>query len=317
MSGFVLTATAPTNADHVWYRNIVAATNYGAVIRRSWEDQYAALKPALDKNFLQRFRETTPDAASELFFGMAFLNAGWTLGPRTRRFDFTFTRPDFPGRLLVEVITPEPPTAGAWEESHFGENGGVIRSFDQSSRDEAMLRLTGAFVKKADIIKKAIEEGHVQQGDYCVVAISGVRITQEMHLSLESTGLPPEYAAAFLPIGSMTIPVTVPKDFSKAPEFGEPSHLYSGQIPKPGKTPVERRAFLCDVFAHVDAVVFTPMNLMGIKSPEDNMSALHNPYADFAAPRPMLGLAADYEVSITDEDFSLTISAQRQFEKSV
>lgn len=312
MTEFVLTATKPSSADHIWYRNIVEAEGYGADIRKTWEQQYAVLKAVLDRNFLTRFRTHTPDAASELFFGMAFVNAGWTLGPRTTRFDFTFTRPDFPGRLLVEVVTPEPPSGGAWEELVEDDNGIVVRSFDQSSRDEAMLRLTNAFVKKAAIIKTAIEEGHAMNEDYCVIAISGVRITQEMHLSLESTGLPPDYAAAFLPIGSMSVPITVPRDFSEPPKFGEPRHLYSGQIPKPGKTPVERRAFLCDVFAHVDAVVFTPMNLLGVKTPEDNMTALHNPYADFEGARPMLGLAADYEVGITDDEFSLTISAHRQ-----
>lgn len=311
MTEFVLTATKPSPTDHIWYRNIVEAKGYGADIRKAWEQQYAVLKAALDRNFITRFRTQTPDAASELFFGMAFANAGWTLGPRTTRFDFTFTRPDFPGRLLVEVVTPEPPSGGAWEESVEDDKGIVVRSFDQSSRDEAMLRLTNAFVKKAAIIKMAIEEGHAMPGDYCVIAISGVRIAQEMHLSLESTGLPPDYAEAFLPIGGIAVPITVPKDFSKPPEFGQPRHLYSGQIPKPGKTPVERRAFLCDVFAHVDAVVFTPMNLIGVKTPEDNMTALHNPYADFEGARPMLGLAADYEVGITDEEFSLTISAQR------
>lgn len=310
MAKHVLTGQRPLDSDHVWYRNIVDAEGPGRAVREAWERAYDRLRPSLDTDFLTKFRRQTPDHASELMFGTALLNAGWSLAPRTTGFDFTFTREGEPGRLLVEVVTPQPPSADAWGETPILGGKGTLYSYDQSSRDAAMLRLTSAFGRKADLIKAAVQDGRATADDYRVIAISGVRIRSEMGLYLSASGALPEYAEAFLPIGPLTVPITVPRDFSEPPKFGEAHYVYSGQIPKPGKTPVERRAFLCDTFAHVDAVIFSSLPMVGSDAPEMDMSALHNPFSDRGAPV-MLGLGADYTVSVSDEQFGITMAASK------
>lgn len=308
MPKHVLTAASPVASDHVWYRNVVDATGPGWEVREAWERAYERLRPALDSDFLIKFRRQTPDHVSELMFGAALLNAGWSLAPRTTGFDFTFTRAGEPERLLVEVVTPEPPSSDAWEETPIMGGKGIFYSYDQSSRDAAMLRLTSAFCRKADLIKSAVQDGRAKKTDYRVIAISGVRINKEMGLYLSACGALPDYAAAFLPIGPLTVPITVPRDFSEPPKFGEAHYVYSGQIPKPGKTPVERRAFLCDAFRHVDAVIFSSLITGGSDAPEIDMSTLHNPFSDHTSPV-LLGLGADYTVSVSDEEFGVTLAA--------
>lgn len=310
MTKHVLTGGSPLDSDHVWYRNVVDATGPGRDVREAWERAYDCLRPALDADFLTKFRRQTPDHAAELMFGTALLNAGWSLAPRTTGFDFTFTKAGKPGRLLVEVVTPEPPSSGAWEETPIMGGKGTFYSYDQSSRDAAMLRLTSAFCRKADVIKAAVLDGRATADDYRVIAISGVRIKQEMGLYLSACGALPEYAEAFLPIGALTVPITVPRDFSEPPKFGDARYVYSGQIPKPGRTPVERCAFLCDAFAHVDAVIFSSLLMVGSDAPEVDMSALHNPFSERGAPI-MLGLGADYTVSVSDDEFSVTMAASK------
>ncbi|WP_425985816.1 hypothetical protein [Brevundimonas sp. TWP1-2-1b1] len=310
-----LTSHPAKPTDHIWFRNLVTEDGnedtFGVrtAFKQACEEAFEALRPSLDPNFAQRFREETPEAASELLFGMAMIRAGWTLTGRTTRFDFTFTRPDFDGRVLIEVTTPAPPDRSAWEETEF--DGGTLRSFDQASRDAAMTRLTGGFYEKSKIVLKAMEEGHVRTGDYRVIALGGTRISAEMHWTASPTGLPPDYAAAFLPIGSLSVPITVPRDFSEPPKAGEARHLFSATIPRGDKATVSREAFASARFPHVDAVMFSPVSVTGFATPELQSSTLHNPFSDFSGERPMLNLAADYNVAVTDEELQLTLATSR------
>lgn len=303
--------------DHVWFRNLVTEEGnedtfeIRSMFKQTCDEAFQALRPSLDPNFAQRFREETPEAASELLFGMAMIRAGWSLADRTTRFDFTFTRPSFNGRVLIEVTTPAPPHHTAWTEEPLKNGGGTLRSFDQSSLDAAMTRLTSGFYEKSKIVKKAIAEGHVRTGDYRVIALGGTRISAEMHWPLSPTGLPPDYAAAFLPIGSLAVPITVSRDFNEPPKAGEARHLFSATIPRGDKTTVSREAFAGPLFPHVDAVMFSPVSVSGFDKPELQSSTLHNPFSDFAGERPMLNLAADYTVDITCDELQLTLATSR------
>lgn len=305
----ILTAQDAGPGSHVWYGNMVApdVSEAGAEFRDRCENAYAQLAPWLDANFVKRFRTTTPDAVSEMFFALALQHSGWTLTQdRARRFDFAFTRPDHPGRLLVEVVTPSVTDWTAWEESEFGD-GGVIRSFDERSRDAAMLRLSSALHDKAKVIGESIALGDVRPDDYRVVAISGVRLSQEMHLSLSAGGMPPDYARAFLPIGPMAVSVTVPKDYSRPPEFGEAHHVQSDTMTKTTGAQVQRAAFATDAYPHVDAVMFSPVSIAGFEHPAAQTTALHNPYSDYSGPVVRTGLAADYRLAICDTHLTLSI----------
>lgn len=312
-----LTSHPAKMTDHVWFRNLVSdegnedTVGIRALFKRTCDEAFEALKPSLDPDFPQQFREKTPERASELLFGMAMIRAGWSLAGRTTRFDFTFTRPDFDGRVLIEVTTPAPPDRSAWSEKPLKGGGGTLRSFDQSSRDAAMTRLTSGFYEKSKIVQNAISEGHVRTGDYRVIALGGARISAEMHWLPSQTGLPPDYAAAFLPIGPLSVPITVYRDFSEPPKAGEARHLFSATIPRGEKATVSREAFASPLFPHVDAVMFSPVSVNGFDKPELQSSTLHNPFSDFRGERPMLNLAADYTVEVTDEELKLTLATSR------
>lgn len=312
-----LTSHPAKTTDHVWFKNLVTEEGnedtaaIRTLFRRTCDDAFEALKPSLDPDFPQQFREKTPERVSELLFGMAMIRAGWSLAGRTTRFDFTFTRPDFDGRVLIEVTTPAPPDRSAWSQKQIKGGSGTLRLFDQSSRDAATTRLTSGFYEKSKIIKNAISEGHVKPGDYRVIALGGARISAEMHWSPSPIGLPPDYAAAFLPIGPLSVPITVRRDFSEPPKAEEARHLFSATIPRGDKATVSREAFSGPLFPHVDAVAFSPVSVTGFDTPEFQSSTLHNPFSDFRGERPMLNLAADYTVEITDELLKLTLATSR------
>lgn len=312
-----LTSHPAKPTDHVWFRNLAIADGeedtFGvlATFRQTCDEAYEALRSSLDANFSQRFREETPEAVSELLFGMAMVRSGWSIAGRTTRFDFTFTRPDFDGRVLIEVTTPAPPDRRAWTEEPLKGGSGTLRSVDQSSRDAAMTRLTGGFYEKSKVIQKAISEGHVRPGDYRVIALGGTRLTSEMHWPPSPIGLPPDYAAAFLPIGPLSVPITVPRDFGEPPKAGEARHLFSATIPRGHKANVSREAFASPLFPHVDAVMFSPVSIAGFETPELQSSTLHNPFSNFVGERPMLNLAADYTVQVTDHELKLTLATSR------
>lgn len=312
----ILTSDPVETTDHVWFRNLVTEEGNEDTFeirqefRAACELAFDTLRPSLDPNFIKRFRTQTPNAASELLFGMACVRAGWTLAPRTPRFDFTFTRPDFDGRLLVEVTTPAAPPSTAWEEETI-KSGARLRRWDQSSKDAAMTRLTSGFKTKAEIVQEAIDLGFVRAGDYRVIALGGARLSAEMGWTAIATGSNPDYAPAFLPIGPLTIPITVDRQFKSPPKAGEAHHIFSGEIPRGDKESVSREYFASDRFPHVDAVMFSPVSVNGFGTPELQSSTLHNPFSDFVGKRPMINLGADYTVSVTDDALIMNVATSR------
>ena len=200
----------------------------------------------------------------------------------------------------MEVVTPAPPERlGEYEE----RDGYTFYSFGPESRDAALLRLTSAFWTKARIVDQALREGHAAADDYKVVAISGVRLSQEGEWGLEGFGNPPDFAAAFLPIGSLEIPITLSRDYSTPPKSGPARYAYSGAIKREPED-VERDAFLSGRFPQVDAIAYTSMGLSNLR-PERQVGVLHNPTSACSGARPTFGLGADYYVESTAVDFSI------------
>lgn len=286
----------PMKGDHPWYATIRGSKNFPEL--RQWcQATYEQAAGQLDKDFPDRFRRDLPQRISELFFAHAFAKVGWKAVARVPGFDFAYELGD--GRLLVEVTTPAEQPADTYEGWEKGGSSGS--HVDDKSIDAALLRLTSGFCTKARIAAERIEKGDVRENDYIVVAISGLRISQNTPVSLDSGVQIPDFVRAFLPIGPLVADVPIEK-------AGKIDAIYrrefSGEIPKSeGKLPVKRSAFLDDAFAHIHAVAFTSLNAAAIEKSAEQIGVLHNPSAKWASEAPSLRMGVEYDVAIEEDGF--------------
>lgn len=283
--------------DHRYYRNL-GKTDIRPDIATWCETTFERAQMLLDVDFPARFRRETPQRISELLFAAAFLDAGWEPLGRVPGFDLAFLMGN--GRLLVEITTPEPHSSDTWTEAK--HDSYTILSTDAKTEDAALRRLTGGFATKAEAIRKHCEAGEISEADYVVIAISGFRLRQETPVAPEIAGPVPDFAKAFLPIGSQYVTIQL-GDEPDAPLDG--GWRFKATINQEGKQPVDRDFFLRPEFQHIDAVAYTPLHFGEPISPIKECAALHNPMArskDQAVP---LGLGFEYGVALGDNEFSI------------
>jgi hypothetical protein len=290
----------PKGTDHPFYTNL-GSTSFRPDIREWCDAAYSRCAGMLDEDFSERFRRDTSQRFSELFFASAFLEAGWDPIDRVKGFDLAFRHGE--GRLLVEITTPDPPPPDSWHtEVH--DNGVTLWSADEASEDAALRRLTGGFASKAELIRKL---GSFENSDYVVIAISGLRISQETPIAPEIGGPVPQFAKAFLPIGSQYVRFRLGErpDEDKATESG---YLFKATIDQSGKTPVDRDFFLRPDFEHINAVVYTPLHFGGPSDgppkPVRQCAVLHNPMSKTHEPL-KLGVGEEYCVRVEESQFTL------------
>lgn len=289
--------------DTRWYSNLLAAQNeYARRVRDFSENAFQEFEGLLDPDFVVKFRRSTPASFSELFYAMAFRDSGLTPAARTSGFDLTFGVPG-PRRVLVEVVTPNPPAASSWEQ---GDHGNFTSyTADQRTMDETLMRLTSSFKRKADDLYSARRDGRVRPEDFCIVAISGVRIMQESPMLLSVMGVPPDFAKAFLPIGPLTVTVTRPRDRDGPLEWSQPTHTYRERIPK-GDAGVQQTAFISGEFAHVDAIAYTNAHLSDLSDVSAQVGLLFNPTSPRYIQRPHVGVGVQYDIELSRDEFALT-----------
>ena len=283
--------------DHRYFRNL-GKTDFRPDIATWCEATFERARMLLDGDFRERFRRETPQRISELLFAAAFLDAGWEPLGRVSGFDLAFVLGE--GRLLVEITTPEPHSSGTWTEEK-GE-GYTSWSTDAKTEDAALRRLTGGFATKAEAIRKHFEVGAIAEGDYVVIAISGFRLSQESPVAPEIGGPVPDFAKAFLPIGSQYVTFRIGADSDVPSDCG---WQFKATIDQEGKRPVDRDFFLRSEFQHIHAVAYTPLHFGEPISPVKECAALHNPMArskDQAVP---LRLGREYGVEIGKDEFSI------------
>ncbi|MBT2188478.1 hypothetical protein [Sphingobium nicotianae] len=288
----------PAECDHPWYATIRASENFPEL--RQWcQATFNEVAEQLDKDFPDRFRRELPQRISELFFAHAFAKVGWRPVARVPGFDFAYELGN--GRLLVEVTTPSEQPADnyeVWEKD--GISGGHV---DDKSIDSALLRLTSGFCKKAEIAAERIEKGLVRENDYVVIAISGLQISQNTPVLLDSGVQIPDFIRAFLPVGPLVADVPIDKASSIQTTF---RREFSAEIQKAeGKQPVKRSAFLDDAFAHIHGVAFTSLNAAAIEMSAEQIAVLHNPSAYWTSEVPRLGMGIEYEVAIEEGGFRI------------
>ncbi len=219
-------------------------------------------------------------------------------------FDLAFNLGE--GRLLVEITTPDPHSAETWtEEKH---DGFTLSSTDDKTEDAALRRLTSGFATKAKAIRKRRDAGEISAADYIVVAISGFRLSQESPVALEIGGPVPDFAKAFLPIGSRCVTVRL-DDHADAPIEG--GWLFKATINQDGKSPVDRDAFLRPDFQHIHAVAYTPLHFWKPISPINECAALHNPMALPTGGVVALRLGSELVINIGVDEFTIGLLADR------
>jgi hypothetical protein len=289
----------PAEGDHRYYGNL-RKPEFRPDITEWCEATYARAQAMLDDDFPERFRRETPHRISELLFAAAFLDAGWEPIDRVVGFDLAFAMEG--GRLLVEVTTPDPHSPETWTEKK-GE-GYTSWSTDAKTEDAALRRLTAGFAAKAERVAQLRAAGEVTDADYVVIAISGLRLRQETPVAPDIGGPMPDFAKAFLPIGSqyVTIQVGEGADQDKPLEGGwHPK----ATIDQEGKAPVDRDAFLQPRFQHVHAVAYTPLHFGAPISPIKECAALHNPMARPKAEAVRLRLGCEFGVEVREDEFSI------------
>lgn len=286
-----------TGADHRYFRNL-GKTDFRPDVAAWCEATFERAKILLDDDFPERFRRETPQRISELLFAAAFLDAGWEPLGRVPGFDLAFVMGE--GRLLVEVTTPKPHSPDTWTEKE--GDGYTLWSTDAKTEDASLRRLTAGFANKAEVIRKRCEAGEINEADYVVIAISGFRLSQEAPVAPEIGGPVPDFAKAFLPIGSRYVTVRV-GDQTDSPTGG--GWAFKATIDQEGKAPVDRDAFLRSDFRHIHAVAYTPLRFGEPISPIKECAALHNPMARPRGQAVALRLGCEYGVEIGAEAFSI------------
>lgn len=283
--------------DHRYFRNL-GKTEFRPDVAAWCEATFKRARLLLDDDFPTRFRRETPQRISELLFAAAFLDAGWEPLGRVPGFDLAFKMGE--GRLLVEITTPEPHSPDTWTE----EKGDGYTSWatDAKTEDAALRRLTSGFATKAEAIRKHWEAGEITEGDYVVIAISGFRLSQEAPVAPEIGGPVPDFAKAFLPIGSRYVTVRM-GDGSDTPLDG--GWQFKATIDQEGKQPVDRDFFLRAEFQHIHAVAYTPLHFGEPISPIKECAALHNPMARSKDHVVALGMGCEFGVEIGDREFSI------------
>lgn len=283
--------------DHRYFRNL-GRTDFRPDIAAWCEATFERAKMLLDDDFPARFRRETPQRVSELLFAAAFLDGGWEPLGRVPGFDLAFVMGA--GRLLVEITTPEPHSSDTWTEEK--GDGYTSWSTDAKTEDAALRRLTSGFATKAEAIRKHCEAGKIAEGDYVVIAISGFRLSQEAPVAPEIGGPVPDFAKAFLPIGSQYVTFRVGND-SDTPLDG--GWQFKATIDQEGKQPVDRDFFLRPEFQHIHAVAYTPLHFGEPISPIKECAALHNPMSREKDQAVALGMGCEYGVTIGDGEFSI------------
>ncbi|MEP7348462.1 MAG: hypothetical protein ABI668_00765 [Sphingorhabdus sp.] len=283
--------------DHRYFRNL-GKTEFRPDITVWCEATFDRAQMLLDDDFPTRFRRETPQRISELLFAAAFMDAGWKPQSRVAGFDLAFEMGE--GRLLVEVTTPDPHSSDTWTEEK--REGFTVWSTDAKTEEAALRRLTGGFATKAEAIRKRYNAGEITENDYVAVAISGFRLSQEAHGAPEIGGPVPDFAKAFLPIGSRYVTVRL-GDSSEEPAEG--GWQFKATIDQEGKTPVDRDFFLRPEFQHIHAIVYTPLHFGEPISPIKECAVLHNPMANLRNQAVPLRLGCEYVVEIGDDEFSI------------
>jgi hypothetical protein len=283
--------------DHRYFRNL-GKTDFRPDIAAWCEATFERAQMLLDDDFASRFRRETPQRISELLFAAAFLDAGWEPLGRVPGFDLAFRMGD--GRLLVEITTPEPHSSNTWTEKK--GDGYTLWSTDEKTEDAALRRLTGGFATKAEAIRKHCDAGNITEADYVVVAVSGFRLSQESPAAPEIGGPVPDFAKAFLPVGSQYVTVRVGDDSNTPSDSG---WQFKATIDQEGKRPVDRDFFLRPEFRHIHAVAYTPLHFGEPISPIKECAALHNPMARSRDEAVRLRLGCEFGVVIGDGEFSI------------
>lgn len=283
--------------DHAYFQNL-GNPNFRPDVAAWCEATFERAQTLLDHDFPARFRRETPQRISELLFAGAFLDAGWEPLARVPGFDLAFAMGD--GRLLVEITTPESHSSNTWTEEK--GDGYTVWSTDAKTEDAALRRLTSGFATKAEAIRKHYEAGEITEADYVVVAISGFRLSQEAPVAPEIGGHVPDFAKAFLPIGSRYVTVRI-RDESDTPL--DSGWQFKATIDQEGKQPVDRDFFLRPEFQHIHAVAYTALHFGEPISPVHECAALHNPKARSKDQAVVLRLGCEYGVEIGDGRLSI------------
>lgn len=288
----------PTAACHRGYGNL-RSSQVRPDIREWCEEIYQRHRWQLDEDFPKRFRRDTPKRLSELHFADAFASAGWEPISRVTGFDLAYRFGD--RRLLVEVTTPDPPPSDSWgEERH---NGHTIYTGDARTTEASLLCLTRGFQAKADSIRDRMRGNPALSSDYKVIGLSGFQIGQETPFTPSSSGPVPDFIRAFLPIGDQYVRFPIgPDACERDAEWG---YHCSAEIKKPSGASVARTALLDDLFGHVDAVAYSPINLLGLKNSHWQVGVLHNPNGKSGPDRVDLGMGNEYYVTLHKETFEV------------
>jgi hypothetical protein len=283
--------------DHRYFKNL-GKTEFRPDIATWCEETYARAEGMLDPDFPVRFRRETPQRISELLFAAAFLDAGWEPLGRVHGFDLAFRLGE--GRLLVEVTTPDPHSPDTWREER--GPGHTLWATDEKTEDAALRRLTSGFFEKSKRVRALGDAGVISDSDYVVIAISGFRLQQETPRAPEIGGPVPDFAKAFVPIGSQYLTFQVCAEDSVPTDSG---WEFNASIEQNGKTSIPRDAFLRPDFQHIHAVAYTPLLFGEPITPIKECAALHNPMARPKDKATRLGLGLEYAIEIADDGFSI------------
>lgn len=289
--------------SHEFFKNMKNPKSEEAERCRNFcSEIYRKFDKYFDKDFKMRFPMETPARFSEMFFMQAFVSAGWDPVMPSRRIDFRFRRAGSRD-LVVEVVTPE--LVDGHGHVTALPNGMISREWDGSHREKALLRLTSAFYSKYKIIEEAISRNYIDENDYRIIGISGLRVRVEGGWSLGYWGNPPDFAEAFLPIGKRYYDIPL---VGGLPDLNEnrANYSYSDTIKRDLRADVRRDAFVSGNFPKVNAIAYANPDLLDFEDVSKNFAVLHNSSSSWRHGDFVIGCGQEYFVGVAEGSFSIT-----------
>jgi hypothetical protein len=242
-----------------------------------WRDCAAFLDP----DILQRATLNMPTVFWELYVAYALKMSGISLQPQARTKqnkkgpDLFATSPD----VWIEAVMPELGTGpDAMEHQELGV------AYD-TPVDPFILRLRSVFETKAKLMSGYTKTGLIQPGQATVIAIGGSMLPTAI-----GEGQVPRIVRAILGVGNLVL------HLARNPvQAVDHSIEHIEGVKKKSGIVVKTNPFLDPGYAHISAVLYSPMNwVTHPEQPGLDFTVIHNENANVKLPHGWLGVGDEY-----------------------
>jgi len=288
-------------ATDIRYKNIQKmreSLNPPSLALDSVEQLYKITHDLLDAKFQEQIKHDFAGCYSEMYFTATL----------RYRLGLSLTHPSDKGPdLFIDDFDcwAEVTTASDGQEGN--ENTvpqivtGKVTSFPE---DQVLLRLTNAFVTKAEIIRGYIKEEIIQSDQKAIICISGGWLSEMF--PIYPVGGYPQIVKALLPIGDLEIRINI-----DTKRVIDQSYKYRDSVTKKttnGHIPISTQFFLDPYYSFVSGVLYSyanAFNPIGLNKIGCDFFFIHNPLANNKLAEGAIKCGQEYMVQVDAESFTM------------